>query len=78
MKDISNPFQWLVDNPSCSVFDMRVYHRKGDGLVFECQPEPRKNSGFPKWFCYVCRRYVLPDGKYHFSSVVSEKKEDLG
>jgi len=30
-----------------------------------CRPEKRKgDSFFPKWYCFNCRRYVLPD-KFH-------------
>ena len=31
-----------------------------------CQIQQRKDNDFPcKWYCFVCKRYVLPD-KYHF------------
>ncbi len=36
--------------------------RKVRGLVFLCQPYPRKRySLFPKWWCHKCKRWVLPD-----------------
>jgi hypothetical protein len=33
-----------------------------------CQPRNRKTKSiFPKWWCPNCKRYVLPDGKYHMT-----------
>ena len=44
--------------------------------VVLCRPDKRKSgSYFPKWYCYNCRKYVLPD-KNHFTifQEVSEKQ----
>ena len=41
-------------------------NKKGYSVL--CIPEKRKrDSMFPKWWCFNCHRYVLPDGKYHYS-----------
>jgi len=48
--------------------DMITVICKKTGIDTLCQEEERKNSIFPKWWCPNCHRYVLPDGKYHWSA----------
>jgi len=41
-----------------------------------CEPMQRKKpSMFPKWFCYNCNRFVLPDKwhKPHFEEYTTKK-----
>ena len=34
-------------------------------FVTICQPRERKrNSLFPKWWCFVCKKYILPDKQH--------------
>ena len=34
----------------------------------QCKPVQRKDKTIiiPKWWCFNCKRYVLPDGLYHY------------
>jgi hypothetical protein len=52
----------------------RECHRPLPDMVFLCEPRPRKDlkALFPKWWCPVCHRYVLPDGRLHFSRPARE------
>ena len=44
---------------------LRILCHKGDKYLSVCEPMQRKNpSMFPKWFCYRCNRFILPD-KWH-------------
>lgn len=51
-----------------------VYCTKNEVPVI-CKPERRKDrqSWFPKWWCYNCKRYVLPDNDYHKLCVTRRK-----
>jgi len=47
---------------------IRVICKKKD-FDIACRPEKRMGgSEIPKWWCPNCHRYVLPDGKYHWSA----------
>jgi len=38
---------------------------KEKGIRYICEPEPRQDGSLmPKWWCFKCNRYVLPD-KFH-------------
>ena len=42
-----------------------VYCIKAEFMAI-CRPEKRKRvSWLPKWWCFNCKKYVLPDRKYH-------------
>ena len=50
--------------------DILVYHLN-DNIPILCRQDKRKTESiFPKWFCFICNRYVLPDGIKHFSSII--------
>jgi hypothetical protein len=52
--------------------EMDVIH-KYNGIETKCRPDKRKGrSIFPKWFCFQCNRYVLPDGYKHFSKLTPD------
>lgn len=44
-----------------------VYHKKGIDW-YACENRMRKSPSIFifKWFCPICNRYILPDGKKHF------------
>jgi hypothetical protein len=48
---------------------MFVVHKVDGKTLWKCEPQPRKDNKalFPKWFCTICKRFVLPDGKKHFT-----------
>jgi len=49
--------------------ELSVVHRSGN-FHFLCEERPRKRKSlFPKWWCAACKKYVLPDGKRHFTLV---------
>ena len=34
-------------------------------IMYKCRPERRKRDAIlPKWYCFKCNRYVLPDRKH--------------
>ena len=44
---------------------LRVECHKDKDTIYLCEPRKRKRySIFPKWWCYKCGRYILPD-KFH-------------
>ena len=44
---------------------LRMECHKDKNTIYICQPQQRKGySLFPKWYCYKCGRYILPD-KFH-------------
>ncbi len=50
-----------------------------DGLQVACRPEKRKqDSMLPKWWCFNCKRYVLPDNKYHKYFIIIANKKETG
>jgi hypothetical protein len=50
-----------------------VYCTKFNNIPTLCRPDKRSRpSIFPKWWCYNCKRYILPDGKYHKMFIVKE------
>lgn len=57
-----------------------VYCTKKEYKVV-CRPDMRKRASmFPKWYCFNCGRYVLPDGKLHWFHVfeISWKEKKKG
>ncbi len=46
---------------------MEVYHQDKN-KTYVCRPESAKTQVL-KWFCPICRRYVLPDGNKHWSCI---------
>lgn len=41
---------------------MEIHCLKKGKYRVKCRPEERKvKSIFPKWWCFNCRRYILPD-----------------
>lgn len=43
-----------------------------DEIIVKCRMEKRKGGGlFPKWWCYNCHRWVLPD-KNHVADIVDD------
>lgn len=54
--------------------DILVCHLN-DNIPILCRPDKRKTESiFPKWFCFVCNRYVLPDGIKHEIAVEDDNK----
>jgi hypothetical protein len=43
-----------------------VIHKDKNGLNYICRPEKAKTQ-IMKWFCPRCNRYVLPDGRKHWT-----------
>jgi len=49
---------------ACFIQPGVVYHSE-NGQRSVCRPEAGKTRRV-KFFCYICHRYVLPDGKKHW------------
>ncbi len=54
---------------------MEVYHQDKNGM-YVCRQESGKTQ-ILKWFCLICHRYVLPDGKKHWSRIKVDKVKEL-
>lgn len=57
-----------------------VVHIDADGARWICRADERTGAGaersmFPKWWCCRCKRYVLPDGRKHWSLLPAEVQE---
>ena len=41
---------------------MEIHCHKNGKYLVKCRPDKRKvKSIFPKWWCFNCNRYILPD-----------------
>lgn len=67
-KPIGKPLSSRLEGYPKDIFV--VIHRDIlEGLDYVCQPEQAKTRNMPKWFCWKCKRYVLPDGNKHLNKI---------